>query len=405
VLHVLAQRPSRTGSGTTLDALVRAADARGFEQAALVGSPADDPSPAVGELPPERVHALLFHAGDRTGAVPFAVPGMSDVMPYVSSVWSELTPDEVDLYREAWRAKLSVVVEDFAPDLIHVHHTWIVASLIKDVAPAVPVVMHGHGTGLNQLAQCAHLAEEVRAGCARNEALCVLHDEHAARYATELGYDPGRIHVVGAGFREELFHDRDRGAGAGTLLYAGKLSRAKGVPWLLDAFDVLRAQRPRVRLELAGGGAGPEADAIRSRVAETEGCTALGALSPDDLAARMRTASIFVLPSLAEGLPLVLVEAAACGCRLVASDLPGTRALVNVLRERLHLVNDVPRSSTAHENRREQPFTQALVEGLTGALEAGEPKGEASLQAFQWSSVFVRVEAVWRRVRGSSGTT
>ena len=37
----------------------------------------------------------------------------------------------------------------------------------------------------------------------------------------------------------------------------------------------------------------------------------------------MRRSTVCVLPSFYEGLPLVLVEALACGCRLVATDLPG----------------------------------------------------------------------------------
>jgi len=410
VLHLLAQRPSRTGSGTTLDALVRAGQGHGLEQAALVGTPADDPRPAVGRLPPERVHSLTF-AGEAGSAqrcdVPFPVPGMSDVMPYRSSVWSELTAAELELYRAAWRARIASVVAAFAPDLIHVHHTWLVAALIKDVAPSVPVVMHGHGTGLVQLARCPHLAGEVRAGCARNERLCVLHDEHALRYGAELAYDPERIRVVGAGFREDLFHARDRRAETDTLLYAGKLSRAKGVPLLLDAFAALRERRPDARLLLAGGGNGPEADAIRGCIAQADGCTALGALSPAELGDRMRAAATFVLPSLAEGLPLVLVEAAASGCRLVASDLAGTRALERALGDRLELVPGAPSLAGADEEPPEEKlgeaFVRSLHEALARALEAGETTDRAPLEAFRWSSVLGRVEAVWRELWAPSG--
>ena len=39
VLHILSQRPGRTGSGVTLDALVRQAAAAGWSQQALVGVP------------------------------------------------------------------------------------------------------------------------------------------------------------------------------------------------------------------------------------------------------------------------------------------------------------------------------------------------------------------------------
>lgn len=62
VLHVLSQRPSLTGSGVTLDALVRLAAAAGWNQAAVVGVPADSPAPHVGALPDARIHRLPFGA-------------------------------------------------------------------------------------------------------------------------------------------------------------------------------------------------------------------------------------------------------------------------------------------------------------------------------------------------------
>ena len=43
VLHLLSQRPGRTGSGVTVQALVREAAAAGWAQAVVVGTPADDP--------------------------------------------------------------------------------------------------------------------------------------------------------------------------------------------------------------------------------------------------------------------------------------------------------------------------------------------------------------------------
>ncbi|WP_308588323.1 glycosyltransferase [uncultured Slackia sp.] len=52
----------------------------------------------------------------------------------------------------------------------------------------------------------------------------------------------------------------------------------------------------------------------------------LGRLSQTDLAQAYRRADIFVLPSFFEGLPLVVIEALACGCKVVTTDLPGIRS-------------------------------------------------------------------------------
>ena len=64
VLHILSQRPSLTGSGITLDAMVRCAAAAGWSQRCVVGVPAADPTPAVGELVRADIEPLVFETAD-----------------------------------------------------------------------------------------------------------------------------------------------------------------------------------------------------------------------------------------------------------------------------------------------------------------------------------------------------
>ena len=53
-----------------------------------------------------------------------------------------------------------------------------------------------------------------------------------------------------------------------------------------------------------------------------------GKLPQPDLAHLYNASDVFVLPSFCEGLPLVVVEALACGCKVVVTDLPGLRPWV-----------------------------------------------------------------------------
>jgi len=189
VLHVLSQRPSLTGSGITLDALVRNATAAGWEQRVVVGVPASDPEPAVGGLDRVAVKPLVFD----TDELCFPLPGMSDVMPYPSSRFSELRADQLEAYRRAWSHHLERVVEGFRPDLIHSHHLWILSALVKDVAPRVPVLTHCHATGFRQMELCPGLAAEVRRGLTRSEGFAVLHRSHAGQLAATLGVGPEEL--------------------------------------------------------------------------------------------------------------------------------------------------------------------------------------------------------------------
>ena len=419
VLHVLSQRPSLTGSGVTLDAMVREAERAGWEQRVVIGRPVDDPASGVGGLSADLIDAVTF-AGDGGAGhsdLSFPVPGMSDVMPYPSTSFSQLTPSQLQDYREAWRHRLTTTIENgFRPDVIHSHHVWMVSSLIKDVeaAAGIPVVTHGHGTGLRQLTLCEHLAPEVLAGCRRNERFLVLHQGHAESYAERLGVDRKRMAIVGAGYRDDIFHARDRSrTGGPSLVYAGKLSLAKGLASLLDAVESLVREYPDLRLHVAGGASGPEADALRSRMnALAPTVVQHGRLNQTELAELMRRCTVFVLASFYEGLPLVLVEARACGCRLVSTKLSGVeQTLVPALGQALETV-PLPRLVSVDEpDPRELPafaarLSTAVGRALTaGALSDEDDVGAGTVESFTWKAVFRRVERVWREVTGSETET
>ena len=55
----------------------------------------------------------------------------------------------------------------------------------------------------------------------------------------------------------------------------------------------------------------------------------LGRLSQADLVASYNRSDLFVLASYSEGLPLTIIEAMACGCKVIVTDLPGIRPWVS----------------------------------------------------------------------------
>ena len=398
VLHLLSQRPGWTGSGVALDAIVRAASNAGWKQRVVVGTPADEPVPMVGELEDSEVLPLVFD----NELLPFALPGMSDVMPYRSSRFSEMTPSELSAYREAWRRHVQEAINEFQPDVIHSHHIWLLSALVKDMAGDIPVVTHCHGTGFRQLSLCPHLAEEVCTGCRRNDRFLALHHGHADVLENEVGISREKIHVIGSGFRPEIFHSNGRSDSNGQVItYAGKLSNAKGLPWLLDAVYRLEKRRPDLVLHVAGSGSGDEADAIRERIQNMDNVEFHGQLDQQSLAELLRRSTLFVLPSFYEGLPLVLVEAAACGCRLVTTSLPGVVVqLAPKLGDAIEIVA-LPRMKNT-----DQPVFDDLpefVENLVQAIDLslGRPPLENAttlVAGMTWDGVFDHVETIWSEV-------
>ncbi|MGC4001497.1 MAG: glycosyltransferase [Anaeromyxobacter sp.] len=105
------------------------------------------------------------------------------------------------------------------------------------------------------------------------------------------------------------------------VLFVGRYGEPrKGLAVLLDAVAHLHAQGRPVRTLVVGEGP-TERFAAR---AERLGVRFLGRLDDDALAARYRAADVFCAPSTGgESFGMVLVEAMAAGCPVVASDLPG----------------------------------------------------------------------------------
>jgi glycosyltransferase involved in cell wall biosynthesis len=119
---------------------------------------------------------------------------------------------------------------------------------------------------------------------------------------------------------------RDEGLlrGEVNVLYAGRLSKEKGVDLLADAFLEAHRRDPRLHLSLAGGG--PEEELLRARLGDH--ATFLGWLTGDELARAYSSADAFLFASSTETFGQVVLEAQASGLPVVAVDRGGPACLI-----------------------------------------------------------------------------
>lgn len=323
ILHILSQIPDATGSGIYLQAALRHATKHGFDNALLAGVPADSDHLECLEINREQYHPVHFGHD-----IPFPVVGMSDVMPYPSTRFCDLSTDQLDLYIAKFEQKLTEAVEQHQPDLIHSHHLWLLTSLAKQKFPNIPMVTSCHGSDLRQFHNCTHLHHLVLPGCQNVETVCALSTIQKLEIEQLYQIDEKRIEVIGAGYDYQRFFWPPNKSTTEPIqiLYAGKLSRAKGVPWLLKALQLL-PQKDFI-FHLVGDGYGQEKDEILGLAANLGSKIQVhGKLEQHQLAELMRQSDIFILPSFFEGLPLVLLEALASGCHIIATALPGISEL------------------------------------------------------------------------------
>lgn len=173
------------------------------------------------------------------------------------------------------------------------------------------------------------------------------------------------------------------------VLFVGRFGEArKGFPLLLDALALLRAAGSDVSVEVVG--TGPADGEARAR---RLGVRFHGRLDDAELAARYRGADVFCAPSLGrESFGMVLLEAMAAGCPVVASALPGYAEATD------GAALLVPPGDAA-------ALAAALLQvGRDGSLRADlVRRGHARAAALSWSRIAARVLQVYRRAGAAPG--
>ncbi|HEX5131366.1 MAG TPA: glycosyltransferase family 4 protein [Candidatus Krumholzibacteria bacterium] len=148
-------------------------------------------------------------------------------------------------------------------------------------------------------------------------------------------FAPERTHLVpGSGVDTHAFHPMPEpplaDGEAAVALLASRLIRPKGIVQMVAAARFLRARGAPVRVVLVGDPDPENPDTVTA--AELGAWRDEGLIEwrprAEDMPAVWASCHIAVLPSYREGMPRALLEAAACGRPLVATDVPGCRDLV-----------------------------------------------------------------------------
>ena len=221
-------------------------------------------------------------------------------------------------------------------DVIHAH--WLIpqgliAAMLQCVpGRRVPFVVTSHGADL--FALTGRVLQWMKSSVIRSACAVTVVSEAMRTRIGQIEPGAGNVSVqpMGVDMQHRFVPDPNTPRSDDELLFVGRLVEKKGLCHLLDAMPTVLARRPSMRLRIAGFG--PEEAALRGQVDRlglAEHVDFLGAVSQADLPGLYRRAALFVAPFVEagsgdqEGLGLVLVEAASCGCPIVAGDVPAVR--------------------------------------------------------------------------------
>ena len=235
---------------------------------------------------------------------------------------------------------LCAIYRRWRPHVVHqVAVQPIVLGSIAAVRAQVPVVVNalaGLGTGLvarNTKTRLVRPFLRSALGWAlrRSRSHTIVQNPDNARFVEALGVSPERISLVrGAGVDLRQFRPQPEPEGPVRVTMVSRLLWDKGVREFVDAAARVRDLRGDVVFTLVGTPDEGNPSSVSSR--QVRSWADAGLLEwwgyREGIADVLASSHIAVLPSYGEGLPKTLLEAAACGRPIVATDVPGCREVV-----------------------------------------------------------------------------
>ena len=261
-------------------------------------------------------------ARDRIAGIDVTHPRTLFVPRVALGTWGPLYAASIAPLLLRQRGKFDVVLGSWAyPDGF--------ASVIAAQLLGVPAVIKLHGSDINVIAKLPG-PRRLMAWAFPRAARVVAVSRALADEAVALGAPRDRVAVVMNGVDETLFRPADRAAArrelglpAGPIaLYVGNLKEVTGVLDLAADWELVVSRVPDATLIVVGDGP------LQARVAASvahfgERVRMIEAQPLARVPVFMAAADILVLPSHAEGTPNVVLEALACGRRVVASAVGG----------------------------------------------------------------------------------
>ncbi len=142
------------------------------------------------------------------------------------------------------------------------------------------------------------------------------------RFEAFVGSTDKLVRVIHNGIAEEEFEPVEPAADPFDLVYIGEFRVAKGVDTLIDALAIIRRDHG-VRLTLLAVGSGPSEGELKTRAQEAGVWDSLAFVPPQKIRGALSRGRVMVVPSKAESLPYVILEAAAAAQPLICTNVGG----------------------------------------------------------------------------------
>ncbi len=232
------------------------------------------------------------------------------------------------------------VAEEWNPDIIHMHGTlsegWLVKRLKRKYDK--PFLITVHGEDVTRYAKEMLSAPIVKSNLAQSDAI-ICQSKFLRKEIESIGIKNKKFFIIPMGAKLERFNPKDKikareklnlPKNKKVILFTGPLIPRKGVEYLIRAVKLIIKKDKNIYCVVIGSGSSEaRLKVLSSSLNLDRYINFIGRKTNDEVADYMNACDLFVLPSLNEGLPVVLCEALACGKPIVATKVAGTPELIN----------------------------------------------------------------------------
>ncbi|TLU65769.1 glycosyltransferase family 4 protein [Thalassotalea litorea] len=245
-----------------------------------------------------------------------------------------------------------------------------------------PFFIKVHGSDVNDFGNDKWRAKQIVWAANRAAGVFVVSDALRTRLIS-LGVAADKLHLIYNGVDNSVFYPvANKQIGKlQRLLYVGNLKANKGVMELIQSFIALLELQPGTELVIAGEGVmGAPMKQLLEQAGVQDKVKFLGSIAHSQVADEIRQAQIVVLPSYAEGVPNILLEAMACGKPVVATTVGGIPEIVT------------DKTSILIPEKTIEPLTNALDQALQKSWSQSDIVEHAS--QFDWQRNVNQVQQI-----------
>ncbi len=382
------------GTGIYVDTLARSLIKRGHEVRVLC---------CDHHVPNKQyyVEAILFNNGDSEKYdLDFDFPVFASHPLSKGKKFGELNQDQKEAHIRVFRTKIGQGISGFKPEIIHVHHGWVIASVLAEFD--IPYVITLHGTEYYAFKKYKEYQELTLRGIRGAQIIMALTEQERKQAICTYGIDPQKIIIVKSGTDTNVFRpfeidkrtllksysvkDTDRPV----VLFGGRLTAQKGLDTLLKAAEIYSQENERPITLIAGDGDLREQSEQLAKQLQLDDIYFLGNQDHQQMVKLYNIADVLAAPSRFEPFGLVALEALACGTPVIASNAEGFRQTINEQVGCLVELDDY----------------KALAEKVTtfirdGIKEKVKHKAAAYVkQNFSWDRTVSNIESVYNQILG-----